>query len=133
MRKRSALLMTGILVAACQAAPAPTSTPGSSDPIEVVTDYLQALVHGDCGTARALMTDDALAFQPPFCDEPRVTGYSELRRQPANPGAPEIDFAMRVTILPGGTFAPSGEHRMFVQLLVQPGGAWRVNGVDVQP
>jgi hypothetical protein len=133
MRKISVVLMTGLLFAACQTSPANTTAPANSDPVEVVTDYLQALVHGDCAMARTLMTEDALAFQEPFCDQPRLIGYSQLIRQPSAGNAPEVDFAMLVTIQGGGTIAPNGDHRLFVQLLVQPGGTWRVNAVDVQP
>jgi hypothetical protein len=131
-----ALLVLVALVAACSTeltGPRSTLPPPDAQPGDVVASYLQALVDGDCGKARALSTDDGLARQPPFCATPRVTAYSELSRDGARPNATEAVYAVQLTIRGGDVSLPDGEHTMFVQVLLVPGGAWRVNGVGSGP
>lgn len=140
MRSRAfAMVLAAIAAAALAActtrAEAPQSSlpPPNAEPAEVVANYLQALVDGDCGKAAALMTAGGLAGQGPWCDHPRVTGYSELSRDGAEPGATERVYGVELTIRGGDVSLPDGKHTMFVQVLLQPGGVWRVNGIGSGP
>jgi hypothetical protein len=129
-----ALLLGTLAVAACSpqvTQPRTTLPPANAQPGEVVAAYLQALVDGDCAKARALSTNGG---QAPFCDRPRVTAYSELSRgNGAHPNPTEVVYAVELTIRGGDVSLPDGKHTMFVQVLLQPGGVWRVNGVGSGP
>ena len=130
-------LLLAVALAACSViSPVPQSTlpPANADPATVTAAYLQALVDGDCVKARALSTANSLANHgAPFCDRPRVTGYSELSRDGAHPSATEVVYAVQLTIRNGDISLPDGDHTMFVQVLLEPGGLWRVNGVGSGP
>ena len=137
MHHRSTLLLlAGMLLAGCQAVqPQPLTTvpPANAQPGEVAASYLQALVDGDCAKARALTAPNSAAPLQPFCDHPRVTGFSELSPEGAAPNGTERVYAVQVTIRGGDISLPDGDHTMFLQVLLQPGGAWRVTGLGSGP
>jgi hypothetical protein len=130
-----AALLAAIASACSTATATPRTTlpPPNAEPAEVVANYLQALVDGDCGKAAALTTARGLTGSRPWCDRPRVTGYSELSRNDADPGTTERVYAVQLTTRGGDVSLPDGDHTMFVQVLLQPGGVWRVNGVGSGP
>jgi hypothetical protein len=131
----AAVLFT-VIASSCSSVPeAPRSTlpPANAEPGEVVANYLQALVDGDCAKARALMTADGTAYQKPFCDRPRVTSYSELSAEGARPSSTEAVYAVQVQVEGADISLGDGEHTMFVQVLLQPGGVWRVTGLGSGP
>jgi len=92
------------------------------------------LVDGDCGKAAALMTAGSLAGgQRPWCNRPRVTGYSELSRNGAEPTAPERIYTVQLTLRGLDEGFPDGDYTMFVGVQMQPGNVWRVTGIGSGP
>jgi predicted small lipoprotein YifL len=124
------VLMAGIAGCGTQA---PRSLPPDTAPSkEVLVAYLQALVAGDCATARALSTPENVANNGVWCDRPRVTSFGSTG-DGAGPTDNEIVYAVSITTVGGDLSLPDAERLWFYDLRRQPNGAWRVYGSGSGP
>lgn len=122
---RAAVL--GLVLAAIASGCAPSvsvSMPPDSAPPEVVlTTYLQALVAGDCATARALSTSSASSRV--WCDQTRVTSFS-ISDNGAAPSADERVYATQIVVKGTDMSLGDGEHTWFYRVVRQADATWRI-------
>ena len=109
----------------------PETLPRDAAPPDVVlVTYLNALVRGDCATARALSTP-GFATKGPWCFAPHVTSFSQpgLGYEFEN----EVGYSAQITTEWGDSSLVDGDHTWFYGLRRDPGGPWRVAGAGSGP
>lgn len=134
-RPRLALVLALAVVGCASAA---THVPLPSEPAPpriVLLAYLDALVAGDCTTARSLATPE-LAAMPSgiWCDQPRVVGYTAPAASDEPGGDPlaQLVYAVEIDVRGGDPSLPDGR-RIWFFVLEPRGGVWRVTDTGSGP
>jgi hypothetical protein len=126
----------GILLAACNATSHVSLPPEPASPRTVLLAYLDALVAGDCATARALATSGLVAYPGGiWCDSPRVIGYTAPAPsdQPGGDPTAELVYRIEINVVEGDISLPDGWRVWFFDLKHQPDGTWRVSSTGSGP
>jgi hypothetical protein len=121
--------LAATILASCSAHVPAVQVDDSAPSDLVIGTYLQALVQGDCDTARALSTPEFA--EDAWCFAPRVTAFWHLglgyERDDEAGYSAEVDIALGLGSISDGV------HTRFYQLHRDPGGPWRVSGVGSGP
>ena len=102
------------------------SLPLAGDPASVVLDtYLQALVAGDCDTARALVASTFSVGNGELCGEVEVTAFS-APTGPARSGPHVVEYASDLTTGGSSDGSISSGRTTWFYRLARQGGEWRL-------
>lgn len=125
------LAVLALLVAACSA-PSPSIPQSNPEAPGIVLDaYLNALVEGDCVTARALATPTF--GDGHFCGVALHMTSFGVDPAPATPRDGELVYSTTITTQGGDETILDGTHTWFYTLIRQEGGAWRIAGGGTGP
>jgi hypothetical protein len=124
------LIATVLAVSGCGTTRVPP--PADATAHVVARAYLEALVAGDCTATAALLTNGDPAGRD-LCGVGHVDAYRDLSG-PAGT-ATDVSFFVSLTLrdMPRTAGWADGEAGVFLNLVRQPAGPWRVTGVNSGP
>ena len=126
-----------LAVAGCGSAATRVPLPSEpAPPRTILLAYLDALVDGDCATARALAAPGLNGYPAGiWCDRPRVIDYRAPSPSDAPGGDPssQLVYAVEINVTRGDESLPDGWRLWFFQLEPQPDGVWRVTSSGSGP
>jgi hypothetical protein len=132
MRSSPAALLSGILILVAACATLRLPPPDDAPPTVVARAYLDALAAGDCAATAALLTEGDPTGRD-LCGTGHVDGWRGLD----GPAGSDSDVSFFVTLvlrdMPRTSGLEDGESGLFLNLVTDSLGRWRVTGLGSGP